>query len=405
MGLALHKIICNLAAGVVYSVAFLGTEALSQPLHAISAPEPSAFSLAQGRSIKPAQPTTATKPQIPKPFPSFNSEQLDKQLQQYLRYVSDFGTPDILIVGSSRSLWGVDPIVLQQTLANRGDPNLRIYNFGINGATAKVIDIVIRQLLPPAQLPRLIIWADGSRAFNSGRIDRTYHKIIGSRGYRLLLAGVRPTLPQPKALEIKQVCTDDSLSLHSLPLLGLSELSTPTPLETKHLPNAVLIAQTQPLINRAPQALGDRQGRAGFEPLSDRFNPTTYFQRYPRIPGAFDGDYRAFNLTGSQTTALQNVLKYTRSHRVPIVFVNLPLTKIYLDPARTASEKKFRQYLQRFAAYGQWTLYDLSLHWQTQHDYFIDPSHLNRYGAAAVAAHLGQHLVMPMANESSAPWF
>jgi hypothetical protein len=92
-----------------------------------------------------------------------------------------------MIVGSSRALRGVDPVALRKELAAMGYEDISIFNFGINGATAQVVDLVIRQVLEPDQLPRLIIWADGARAFNSGRVDVTFNAIVASPGYRDLL--------------------------------------------------------------------------------------------------------------------------------------------------------------------------------------------------------------------------
>jgi hypothetical protein len=73
-----------------------------------------------------------------------------------------------------------------------GYEDISIFNFGVNGATAQVVDLIIRQVLEPDQLPRLILWADGARAFNSGREDVTFNAITVSPGYRDLLANVEP---------------------------------------------------------------------------------------------------------------------------------------------------------------------------------------------------------------------
>ncbi|MFQ3618163.1 MAG: hypothetical protein SNJ57_00865 [Cyanobacteriota bacterium] len=136
-------------------------------------------------------------PQYLPNFPSFNSQRLDHQIRLYSHYVMTEGTPDVLIIGSSRALQGIDPAVLRQALAERGRPNLRIYNFSINGATARVMDLVVRQVLPPDRLPRLIIWADGLRAFNSAKADVTFNGIASSAGYRQLAARVRTIPPEP----------------------------------------------------------------------------------------------------------------------------------------------------------------------------------------------------------------
>ncbi|MEM9806103.1 MAG: hypothetical protein AAF959_12555, partial [Cyanobacteria bacterium P01_D01_bin.56] len=102
--------------------------------------------------------------QLPNVFPSLGSAILDDQLRLYLSYIATLGPPDILIVGSSRALQGLDPRQLQSLLNNQGYP-VRVFNFSVNGATAQVMNFVLQRLLTPDQLPKLIIWGDGSRAF------------------------------------------------------------------------------------------------------------------------------------------------------------------------------------------------------------------------------------------------
>ncbi len=53
---------------------------------------------------------------------SFSSDLLNEQLELYLSYVAAVGPPDVLIVGSSRALQGVDPKQLKQSLAKGGVP-------------------------------------------------------------------------------------------------------------------------------------------------------------------------------------------------------------------------------------------------------------------------------------------
>ena len=86
------------------------------------------------------------------------------------------------MIGSSRALRGVDPAALRQALDISGHEDLSVFNFGVNGATAQVVDLTIRRVLEPHQLPRLIVWADGARAVNSGRTDVTFNAIAASEG-------------------------------------------------------------------------------------------------------------------------------------------------------------------------------------------------------------------------------
>ncbi|MBW4693584.1 MAG: D-alanyl-lipoteichoic acid biosynthesis protein DltD [Lyngbya sp. HA4199-MV5] len=335
------------------------------------------------------------------PVVSFNSQQFDKQIQRYLRFVSQVGTPDILIVGSSRALQGIDPIVLQQTLAGRGYPNLKIFNLGVNGATAQVVDLLLREVLSTDQLPRLLLWGDGVRAFNSGRADVTYKRAIASQSYQLLTAGLRPTLPPDRSQVV-------SCTTVSLPALNPGTMRNPTSFAVSswglfHPASKHLSLYEAPL-NRSigVGSLAERenlvlaiQEATGFQPLSDQFNPESYFQRYPRIQGKYDADYRDFNLNGKQTVAFKNVMQLAQAHQIPVIFVNLPLTQIYLDSTRTLREQQFRTYLQQVTRSHGLRVYDLSQRWLNQKLYFTDPSHLNRHGAAAVAAELGRSLVLP----------
>ena len=142
------------------------------------------YSQQQASSARSASATTV----------SFSSDLLDEQLELYLSYVAAVGPPDVLIVGSSRALQGVDPKQLKQSLATNGSPGLKVFNFSVNGATAQVVDFQLRRLLKPDHLPQMILWADGVRAFNSGRDDRTFNSILDSEGSQLLAKGVRPKL-------------------------------------------------------------------------------------------------------------------------------------------------------------------------------------------------------------------
>ena len=155
-------------------------------------------------------------------------------------------------------------------------------------------------------------------------------------------------------------------------------------------PTLQLLAQSEQTTDSA--FIQHVQQSLGFHPLDNRFSPSEYFQRYPRVPGAYDGDYRRFTLNGTQTQALNRVLTFTQSQGIPVFFVNLPLTQIYLDWTRSSYEKNFRAWMQHYAKTGKLTFYDFGQRWGDRHPYFMDPSHLNRYGAAVVSQELGQAL-------------
>ncbi len=271
--------------------------------------------------------------------PSFNNRLLDEKLALYQQQVKEKGgPPDVLIVGSSRALRGVDPQRLQETLAQQGYEDLKVFNFGVNGATAQVVDFILRRLLSLEELPKLIIWADGARAFNSGREDLTYQAIANSAGYQKLNAG--------NFANTSQEDTSDQASLNNSyevandwvnELLGnisrvYSQRDRLKALFRDQFANLVDSASSQEEIERLTQ----EEGRMaididGFLPLSERFDPQTYHQEHPLVSGSYDGDYNSFRLDGKQDQAIRNLLQFLATQNSSLVFVNLPLTEQYLQ--------------------------------------------------------------------------
>ncbi|GAB4381350.1 MAG: hypothetical protein Kow00121_39690 [Elainellaceae cyanobacterium] len=362
-------------------------------------------------------------------LPSFNSRQLGDKLKLYYRQLEASGTPDVLVLGSSRALRGVDPVALQEALAELGYQDVDIFNFGINGATAQVIDLLIRQILTPDQLPRLIIWADGARAFNSNGDDTTYNGIVASPAYQELAQG-RLNLPTIEAAPAAansgtessgaKSSTDEGLnttlteSYQALDRWLSDRLATASGTyeerdRLKHLIQQGLTAlfpSSEDTPRLTPAQAADLTAELpsdyefvdvqGFLSLGMQFNPATYYQKYARVSGDYDRDYMDFRISGVQEDALVNMLQYTQARQIPVVFVNLPMTDEYLDAARIEHEQAFRDFMVRLSLEQPgFTFRDLGERWTTQHDYFSDPSHLNRYGAYAVSNQLAQDPKVP----------
>lgn len=352
---------------------------------------------------------------IPKLVPSygsFNNRQLNEKLVIYQKQVASKGTPDVLIVGSSRALRGVDPQVLENSLAAQGYGNVEVFNFGINGATAQVVDLLIRHCLTPEQLPKMIIWADGARAFNSGRGDATYNAIAASTGYKKLVAGAIPKTNldrQPNnnlepftATPIVPGAATNTQNIDEWLNQSFANLSS-TYKERDRLQamlrdrfaNSFDFSQQKTLAKTPSATEKQLNNWSGFIPVSLRFNPTTYYQKHPKVSGTYDNDYNNFQMVGPQIGALQSVLQFTQANQIPVVFVNLPLTTEYLDPVRTKHEQEFELYMLRLSLGQHFIFRNWNKLWPTRNDYFSDPSHLNRYGALAVSNRLAQDPLIP----------
>ncbi len=310
----------------------------------------------------------------------WGSPRLESQLRLYRQYLATHGRPpDVLIVGSSRSLQGIDPRVLERSLAARIRSPVRVFNFSINGATAQVVRWVVMELLPPDWLPRVIVWGDGSRAFNSGRADRTFASIAASEGFRLL-AAARSGGRHPWASD-RWRSSPATRSIQVAPVLATGAIAG---VGTALVPAGFDRAQRDRLV-REPEL--DIQG---FLADARRFDPDSYYRQFPKVPGRYDDMYSQFHLAdGSQDRAARQLIAFARSRGIVLGFVNLPLSQDYLDPTRLHYEQQFQQYLAQLRPQGL-MVQDWLLRWPDRRDYFADPSHINRHGAAAIAADLAR---------------
>lgn len=355
------------------------------------------------------------------PYPSFRSQQLDEKLALYDQRITEEGPPDVLILGSSRALRGIDPAALRQSLSAIGYEDVSIFNFGINGSTAQVVDLVVRQILMPYPPPKLILWADGARAFNSGRTDITYNAIAVSEGYQQLQEGtlfpesLTTNTPAPEVSPVWANVTQQinayyrQLDRKMSRTVGQASATYENRERFKTLIKDGMVATLSPLTNTwshtetaSPDELATSTTETdlidfdGFLSLSVRFNPATYYQNHARVPGAYDSDYQSFQLEGVQAIALQNLVDFTQAQQLPLVFINTPLTDEYLDPARKSAEQDFQRYMIELASKESGFFYrDLGQLWPGRYDYFSDPSHLNRYGAYQVSNRLAQDPMIP----------
>lgn len=346
-------------------------------------------------------------------LPSFNAKQLDAQLALYRkRLKTDGKPPDILIVGSSRALRGIDPSAIAQTIASRGYPEVSIFNLGINGSTAQVVEFVICQVLTPGELPKIIIWGDGSRAFNNGRLDITFNAVAASQGYKEVLKRANERKINENSSVVNKNSTENNMTnitdINSQQVanqilneylanlsLGYQKREEIKKLFLDNLNNLNLIHNTQKN-NNSPGAENNINQFNGFLPISMKFDAKTYYQKYPKVFGAYDNDYKDFHLEGMQHNALNSILQFTQKQQIHIIFINMPLTTDYLDSFRSKYERKFKRYMLRNARQNPNLTYrDFSRTWTEMDQYFSDPSHLNRYGSRELSQRLATDMIIP----------
>ncbi|WP_099239258.1 hypothetical protein [Synechococcus sp. BDU 130192] len=358
--------------------------------------------------------TTAPKaiaPPLTSPYPSFDNPLLDEKLALYQKRIAKNGVPDVLIIGSSRALRGLDPLALQTALTEKGYPPLDIFNFGINGATVQIFDLLLRQILPPEQLPQLIILADGARAFNSGRQDLTYELMTRSPGFQALEAGtfsqlLSQDIPKHQAItsivpDLEQIITQWLGTISQV--YDQRQLFKERFFDETLAPFHTWVSTAEAASPMTSTESGQQFNLDGFLPLDRRFIPETYYQNHTQVTGSYDGDYAAFNLRGMQHETFLALLDHFESHQIHLVFLNQPLTDYYLDPVRLDYERQFRQYFRQLANRDKLDFVDF-VHqqaWQGRYEWFSDPSHLNQFGAAQVAQELAKVSTIPWPQRTS----
>ncbi|MEL6815890.1 MAG: hypothetical protein AAFP03_13910 [Cyanobacteria bacterium J06598_3] len=330
-------------------------------------------------------------------LPSFGSDLFDAQLEGYLSYVATVGTPDILIVGSSRALQGIDPKVMQQRLSEQGYGELTVFNFSVNGATAQVVNFVLADLLPQP-LPAVIVWGDGSRAFNDGRRDRTWESLITSPGYQTIQQSQLATTPQLRPLTLNALASSEPIENDT------STSNTPTGNLTGNLTDLAADRISPPVTVETPlPEFPGNLNALGFSAVGDRFAPQTYYQQFPQVRGRYDGAYSPFTLNGPQTEALADIARVSADQNSQLIFVNLPLSDSYLDADRLYYESQFQQFLQAQSNAHGFEVIDWLRAWQGRPELFADPSHINQEGAAAIATQLAQSPTLRTAIWSGRP--
>ncbi|MFN5260843.1 MAG: D-alanyl-lipoteichoic acid biosynthesis protein DltD [Pseudanabaena sp.] len=305
-------------------------------------------------------------------------------------------SPEILIVGSSRALRGLEPKTLEKALNNKGYKDISVFNLGIDGATAKVVNLQITQILSQHQLPRMIIWADGLRAFNSSRSDLTYDEITASDGYKQLQEELKS-----KGVNLNPITNPTELSTKSsnpiaqsfdmLFATSSSRQEIRTSLVKKFDRNTHMLSNSDALLAATMPSTITALDPKGFVAFDVTFEPNTYFQKFPQVPGDYDLDYRNFETNGSQFEAFANVVDFCRRNNIKLLVVNMPLHAAYLDQIRSRHEATFNDRMQELALREGFTYLDLSQAILNQADLFSDPSHLNKKGAIAISQLLAQN--------------
>jgi hypothetical protein len=345
--------------------------------------------------------------------PNYKNVLLGQKLDLLNWHMSVFRQPpDVMIVGSSRALRGIDPTTLEASLAQRGYKGVQVFNMGVNGATAKVVNLQITRILASDQLPKMIIWADGVRAFNSSRNDLTFKDIASSPGYAQLNTEIENQL---NANSSNKSTSGNGIGMHpsgnqisERPAEKILERILLTPLSTynnreqlrvtlvdRYNNFSKILSNSEAIIAKSIPKGRMEMDAKGFLALSVTFDPQTYFQVHPFVSGASDSDYQNFDLGGEQMDAFNAFSNFCQQKNIRLVVVNMPLHAVYLDPIRSKYDTIFSTRMRELSTAWNFAYIDLGQALREQSDDFSDPSHLNYNGAITVAKELAANPAIP----------
>ena len=387
----------SLSTGLVsFAIGIGATMAIDRTLYYYAQPnEPTKFVIADPKIN--LQENLPEKGIISKPALNFNIALFNEKLALLdWQITNKQRSPEVLIVGSSRALRGIDPSILEKTLISKGYKDISVFNLGIDGATAKVVNLQITQILSRPQLPRLIIWADGLRAFNSGRTDLTYDEIAASTGYKQLQETLKNNGSNPELASTNNTSDAKALNPVTQAINTLFATSTKRPeirasVVKSFDRNTHMLSNSEALLASTMPSTATALDSKGFVAFDVTFEPNIYFQKFPQVPGDYDLDYRNFEPSGAQFDAFTNVVDFCRRNNIELLVVNMPLHATYLDGIRTRYEATFNRRMEELALREGFTYLDISQAIQNQAELFSDPSHLNKQGAIAIAKMLAQN--------------
>ena len=387
----------SLSTGLIsFAIGIGATMAIDRTLYYYAQPnEPTKFVIADPKIS--LQENLPEKGIISKPALNFNIALFNEKLALLdWQITNKQRSPEVLIVGSSRALRGIDPSILEKTLISKGYKDISVFNLGIDGATAKVVNLQITQILSRPQLPRLIIWADGLRAFNSGRPDLTYDEIAASTGYKQLQETLKNNGSNPELASTNNTSDAKALNPVTQAINTLFATSTKRPeirasVVKSFDRNTHMLSNSEALLASTMPSTATALDSKGFVAFDVTFEPNIYFQKFPQVPGDYDLDYRNFEPSGAQFDAFANVVDFCRRNNIELLVVNMPLHATYLDGIRTRYEATFNRRMEELALREGFTYLDISQAIQNQAELFSDPSHLNKQGAIAIAKMLAQN--------------
>ena len=290
------------------------------------------------------------------------------------------GTPDVLIVGSSRARRGVLAPALAQGLKQEG-LTTTVKNFGLAGAQAEEIELVLRRAEEATQHPKLMVWSISARDLVVNQEHPNYkvqylwrpadwwtaRRSVGHFADTYLPDALRNEAARDSLL------VRDRFAFRSL-------LEEPSTFDREHI-----AAIFSPPATRGGPMQGElpgvflKSGRDRSRTVS-RERVKRYLgdaHRDPEWPRNYQADH------------LEAAMRRARETGIPLLLVELPVPQILLDAMPAHAQEKFLDYVAELSKRYAVPFVPVSdLGAKFKNEDFSEQSHLNYRGAQKYTAAL-----------------
>jgi hypothetical protein len=314
--------------------------------------------------------------------------------------------PDVIFAGSSRTVYGVSPQVVDATILNQTSQHVLSCNLATFGSTIDHDYFMLKKLIEDGYTPKVLVENAWEYTLNVKAAGSSDGRSAADRGS--IMFDEAPYLANLSDLsDVRQVFKNGSSATFKtinfaasrlLPMYGdrygiLQALCNGTTIGpcSASLPGTDAVSTQRYLSADA----------YGFVPLVGQSLGSLTTAQYYR---AGHGEYpqytknlQNFTVGGQQITYLKQLIALAQAHHVQVVLVTSPLDPVYFDylPSPSVWDDVIAPYWRKVAAESHITYYDES-HATGYNDYdWWDPEHLDAAGAYVFSTWLATNVVEP----------
>jgi hypothetical protein len=295
-------------------------------------------------------------------------------------------TPDVLLVGTSRLLRGLDPLTLDTQLTAGLGRTTTTYSVAQRGASCFTNSIVLSDVIASNGIPRIVILevSPGSLNAEHGNLAKAY------RYYCSLPELIRSVPRMKQGAQWNGAAHGVFRGFANLALYGRHTL--------------VPRQEHRWLLDRLAMGRG-RTPDSPDQPVRrlSELDDTTRRERYYRMRTNLRFRYlQRYQIGGPPETGLRSICRVAAEHGFQLVVLNPPVTPEYRRLARPKRVwEEYNRFMSEFSGLDHVHLHDLDAgQLALSHDDFVDFNHLNADGARKLSVYVAEEILAPLLRSS-----